>query len=141
MVERSGVHRLFLDAELNDEVEAVDGDFTNFTTVTVRVIVEPVIADGLTVAKGDRPPSVESEEVTVPNLYVVNSDESQKNFEESMLQVKRTKYGDIENHLPIQPNADLGARAMCYGQVVDAGTFEPLTADDPVPAGYVGRAK
>jgi hypothetical protein len=127
------VHRLFLDAGRNDEVSAVDGDFLNFTTAKVRVTVEPVTVDGLTIAKGNRPPSAWSEELTVPNLCVVNSDQSQKEFEDSVLQAKTTAHGDIDTHLKIQPNASW--RAGCHGQVVEAGKFEPLTPEEIVEHG------
>jgi hypothetical protein len=133
-----GVHRLFMDAGPGDIVEPLDGNYTNFTTTTIRRTHEPVAEGGLAIRKGNRP-SIESEEVTVPNLYILHSDKSQKNFEDSFLQVKTTKQGDIDDHLPILPNATW--RAGCHGQVVDAGAFDPLTPDDPVPVGHVGRKK
>jgi len=135
--EEFAVHRLFLDAGLKDVVESVDGNYTNFTTVTVSRTYAPAdVTDGLGISNGNRP-TIEIEEVTVPNLYIVHSDESQKDFEDAFLQVKKTPQGDINTHLPIQPNATW--RAGCHGQVVDAGTFDPLTPDDPVPVDHVGR--
>jgi hypothetical protein len=131
------LHRLFIDAQRNDEVEAVDGDFLNFTTATIRVTVEPVTVDGLTIVKGNRPPSAWSEELVVPNIYISDSDQSQKDFEDAFLQVKRTAQGDIDTHLQIQPNAIW--RAGCHGLVVDAGKFDPISEDDVVPVDYVGR--
>ena len=132
------VHRLFIDAQRNDEVEAVDGDFLNFTTAKIRVTVEPVTVDGLTIAKGNRLPSAWSEELVVPNLYVVNSDRSQKDFEDAFLQTKSTPQGDIKTTLRIQPNADLGKRTGVNGRVMDCGSFDPLTSDERVEAGLGG---
>jgi hypothetical protein len=132
------VHRLFIDAQRNDEVEAVDGDFLNFTTARIRVTVEPVTVDGLTIVKGNRPPSAWSEELIVPNLYVVNNAEAQKDFEKSVLQVKETPQGDIKTTLPIQQNADLGKRTGVNGRVMDCGSFEPLTSEEMANAGLQG---
>jgi hypothetical protein len=133
------VHRLYLDAQRNDEVEAVDGDFLNFTTAKIRVTAEPVTVDGLAIVKGNRLPSAWSEEVVVPNLYILSSDQSQKDFEDSLLQAKTTAQGDIDTHLKIQPNATWAAG--CHGRIVDAGRFDPLTPGDAVPHDYVGRAQ
>jgi hypothetical protein len=119
------VHRLYLDAGAADEVDTVDGDFLNFTTTRVRVTVEPVVESGLTIAKGTTRPKTWSEEVTVQNLQITNNADAQKGFEESQLQVKMTPQGDIDTHLPIQPNATW--RAGRFGRVVDAGKFDPLT--------------
>jgi hypothetical protein len=122
------VHRLYLDAGVGDEIDAVDGDFLNFTTTKVRVTVEPVVESGLTVAKGMTRPKTWSEEITVQNLQITNNADAQKGFEESHLQVKTTPQGDIDTHLPIQPNATW--RAGRFGQVVDAGKFDPLTPEE-----------
>jgi hypothetical protein len=133
--EEFAVHRLYVDAGPHDVVESLDGNFTNFARVTIRRTHAPVIEGGLAVRKGDRP-LVQTEEITLPNLYVIHSDQSQKDFEDSLLQVKMTRQGDIDTHLPVQPNADLGARAMCHGKIVDAGRFDPLTPDDPMPVDH-----
>jgi hypothetical protein len=133
------VHRLFLDAQRKDEVEAVDGDFLNFTTTRVRVTAAPVSTAGVAVAKGGRPPATYSTEVVVPNLYIMHSDQSQSDFEDSLLQVKSTAQDDIDTHLKIQPNATWAAG--CHGRIVDAGRFDPLTPGDAVPHDYVGRAQ
>ncbi len=132
------VHRLFVDAQRNDEVEAVDGDFLNFTTAKIRITVEPVTVDGLTVAKGNRPPSAWSEELVVPNLYVVNNAEAQKDFDKSILQIKETPQGDIKTTLPIQQNADLGKRTGVNGRVMDCGSFDPLTSEEMTDSGFQG---
>jgi hypothetical protein len=132
------VHRLFIDAKRNDEVEAVDGDFCNFTTAKIRVTVEPVTVDGLAIVKGNRPPSAWSEELIVPNLYIVNNAEAQKDFEQSVMQAKVTPYGDIKTTLRVQPNADLGKHTGVNGRVMDCGSFDPLTSEEMTYAGLQG---
>jgi hypothetical protein len=132
------VHRLYLDAGAADEVDAIDGDFLNYTTTKVRVTVEPVVESGLTIVKGTTRPKTWSEEVTVQNLRIVNSADAQNGFEESHLQMKYTPQGDIREcrpdlnqvrpALPVQPNATW--RAGRFGQVVDAGKFDPLTPEE-----------
>lgn len=82
----TGVHRIYLDAGPQDEVEPLDGDFTNFTTVTVPIKIEPVNdPSGFAVRKGDRPP-VQHEKITLPNLYIVNSSVAQAKFDDGLLQ-------------------------------------------------------
>jgi hypothetical protein len=136
------MHRLFLEAGPHDEVTATDGDFTNMTTAWFTKTVAPVVEDGLTVVKGEQPPSVWSDLVSVQNLQIIHSDVSQKNFEASMFQAKLTPQGDIdERPLRVQPNANLAKRAMCHGKIVDAGAFDPLSQADAVPIGYVGRKR
>lgn len=130
------VHRLFLDAQRNDGVEAVDGDFLNFTTAKVRVTATPVDTGGTAVAKGDRAPSAWSEEVVVPNLYVVPCDKSQKDFEESFLQVKMTPYGEPRTSLKIQPNSKW--LAGVDGHIADCGPSAPVTSDEAKDAGLAG---
>ena len=99
------VHRLYLDAGPNDEVDAVDGDFLNFGTTKVRVTVEPVPVKGLAIAKGNQPPSW-THECEVPNLQIVNSEEAQRDFEANHLQIRLTAHGDIKEASPkILPNA------------------------------------
>jgi hypothetical protein len=133
------VHRLYLDAGAADEVDAVDGDFLNFTTTNVRVTVEPVVESGWTIAKGDRRPKTWSEEVTVQNLQITNNADAQKGFERSQLQVKTTPQGDIKTTLKIQPNADLGARTGVEGgRVMDCGPFNPLTPEERIEFGLQG---
>jgi hypothetical protein len=115
------VHRMYLDAGRSDEVGAVDGDFLNFTSARIRVTVEPVTDSGLTVAKGNRPPATMSEEIVVPNLYVVNSVTQQGEFEKALLQHKENQWGEIdESPLRVCPNAAW----------VDAGRFNPPTPDE-----------
>lgn len=134
--ERS-VHRDFVDAESDDEVVAVDGDFLNFGLAEVSVTVEPFLAEGVV---GGRPigPAVSSR-VEIPNLQKVNSETAQRDFEEQMFQFKLTPHGDIDTRLKIQPNAKW--RAGVFGAVTDCGTFDPLTPDDAIPRDYVGRKK
>lgn len=127
--EETAVHRLFLDAEDCDQVTAVDGDFLNFTTARVRVTHEVVGTDGFCVRKGDRP-LTSTEEAEVPNLRIVNSQRHQAEFEAAFLQAKQTRDGDPDTTLRIQPNGDLGTRSMCFGQIVDAGQYAPLSPDE-----------
>jgi hypothetical protein len=115
------VHRMYLDAGKSDEVGAVDGDFLNYTSARIRVTVAPVTDSGLTVAKGNRPPVTMSEEIVVPNLYVVNSVTEQGEFEKALLQHKENEWGEIdESPLKVCPNAAW----------VGAGRFKPLTPDE-----------
>jgi hypothetical protein len=113
----AAVHRLFVDATRDDEVEAVDGDFLNFTTARVKVTVEPVVTSGLTVAKGNRPPAVITEEVVVPNLYVVNNDAAQIVFEDSASQLRvnadcgTASPDDPPPAKPVRPEGASGADA------------------------------
>jgi hypothetical protein len=132
------VHRLYTNASRNDEIEAVDGDFLNFTTAKIRITVEPVPEDGHAIAKGDRRPEVWEEEVTVQNLQIINNAEAQKDFEKSILQIKETSHGDIKTTLPIQQNADLGKRTGVNGRVMDCGSFDPLTSEEMTDAGLQG---
>jgi hypothetical protein len=126
------VHRLFLDAGPCDEVEAVDGDFTNYATTTYIKTEAPVATDGLGVARGDRPakngeaPSVWSDQVTVPNLRITNSPRKQGKFDDMMLPVKTTLQGDIDTRLRVQLNATW---------LVDAGKHTPLSFDEEVAHG------
>jgi hypothetical protein len=132
--EEFGVHRLFMDAGRGDIVEPLDGDYLNFTTVTIRRTYAPAdSAGGFAV----RPP-VESEEITVPNLYIVHSDESQKDFEKSFLQTKINPRGDIKESLTVQANADLGKRTGVCGFVQDCGSSAPLTPDEIIEVGLQG---
>ena len=135
------VHRLFLYAGPCDEVEAVDGDFTNYATVTYTKTEAPVATDGLGVARGDRPakngkaPSVWSDQVTVPNLRITNSGVVQRKFDKEMLQIKTTLQRDIDTRLRIQPNADLASQAMYFGEIVETGDFKPLSPREMVAHG------
>jgi hypothetical protein len=105
--------------------------------VTVPVTVAPAApVGGLAVRKGNSPP-FETKLITLSNVYVIDSDVSQKNFEEGMLQYKMMLQGGIdETPLRVRPNADLGTRAQYHGTVVDAGEHKKLTPEDAVPADY-----
>jgi hypothetical protein len=128
------VHHLFLKTGPGDIVESVNGDFLDFTTVTLRVTSKVVTEAGLGVRKGNRPVE-ETEEITLPNLYLVASDVSQRNFEQSMLQIKINQQGDIDQSpLRVLPNATWDAGF--YGKVEDAGESEPLTSADAVPSDF-----
>jgi len=133
------IHRLFVDARPGDGVTALDGDYLNFDVMKVRITIEPVPIGGVAVGKYRRPPAVESQEFDIPNLVVNASDEkSQRAFEKEMLQTKETLQGDVdETPLKVQPNATW--RAGCFGQVVNAGKFDPLSKDDSVPVAHIGR--
>ncbi len=133
--EETPVHRLFVNAGIGDEVEAVDGDYLNFTTtkidVTVRLLPNPK-------ARAN-PELVWSEAKTVQNLRIVNNTEAQQKFEQAVLQVKYTPQGDIKTTLPVQPNADLGVRTGVEGgRVADCGVHRPLNAEERVNAGLKG---
>jgi hypothetical protein len=133
------VHRLYTNASRNDEIEAVDGDFLNFTTAKIRITVEPVPESGFAIAKGDRRPEAWEEEVTVQNLQIINNAEAQKVFEKAVLQIKETPQGDIKTTLRIQPNADLGKRTGIEGGIIaDCGSFVPLSPEERVEAGLAG---
>ena len=136
--QETSVHRLFVDAEWGDEVLAVDDDFLNFGLASVTVTVEPVAAEGL-LGRGRALGLPHVSRVEIPNLQIVNSDNAQQEFEERIFQIKMTPRGDIDDRLKIQPNA--AWQAGCHGQVVDCGTFDPLTPEDAVPHDHVGRKK
>jgi len=98
------VHHMFLDAGPGDIVESINGDYLDFTSVSISVTSKIVTQGGVGVRKGDRPIE-ESEEVTLPNLYVIRSDVSQRNFEQSMLRMKFTVQGDPDTRpLRVLPN-------------------------------------
>jgi hypothetical protein len=129
------VHRLFVNAGVGDEVDAVDGDFLNFTMtkidVTVRLLPNPR-------AKAN-PELVWSEEKIVQNLVIVNNPEAQRKFEDAVLQAKYTPQGDIKKTLRVRPNADLGARTGVEGGLIaDCGPFVPLTPGEQVEFGLQG---
>ena len=115
--ERQEVHRLFVGAIQGEVVEPLDGDYLNFCDLTFKVTMKPVIEEGHTVAKGDKPPRKDEEEegeiiyeretVTVPNLHVVHSDQSQMKFDMSQLQYKLTAQGDI--NVSENPQKPVGA--------------------------------
>jgi hypothetical protein len=90
------VHRLYLDAGRDDHVEAVDGDLLNFATTTVRVTIEAVAVQGVAVRKGDRPLN-ESFASVVPNLMIVNNDDSQQNFDRGMIQLRADLKQGVQN--------------------------------------------
>jgi hypothetical protein len=121
------VHRLFVNAGISDEVEAVDGDYLNFTTtkidVTVRLLSNPK-------ARAN-PENVWSEARTVQNLRIVNNAEAQQKFEDAVLQAKYDPPGNIKTKLRTQPNADLGARTGVEGgRVADCGNHRSFTVKE-----------
>ena len=129
------VHRSFVNAESADEVEAVDGDYLNFTTtkidVTVRLLPNPK-------ARAN-PELVWNEAKTVQNLRIVNNAEAQQKFEQAVLQAKYDPSGNIKTKLRVQPNADLGTRTGVEGgRVADCGVHRPLTAQERDEAGLRG---
>ena len=132
------VHRLYLDAGPNDEVDCIDGDYLNFGMTKVRVTVEPVVTSGFAIAKGNRQPKAWEQEVAVQNFLITNNPDMQKDFENSFLQVKTTPQGDIKTSLRIQSNADLGKRTGVNGRVMDCGDFDPLTPDERKLVGLQG---
>jgi hypothetical protein len=130
------VHHLFLEVGRGDEVVAIDNDYTNFTTATIRIAASVVSSQGVAVAKGDYPLTYR-EDVTVPNLQILHSDESQKAFEERMLQIKMTPHGDIKESSPkVLPNATW--RTGVRGGVQDCGKSDPLTAEEVIGSGLQG---
>ena len=68
------VARLYLRADVNEEVDFADGDPTNFGLVPARSIARPFFQDGVALVPGiadpRNPERVEGERL-VPNLYVV----------------------------------------------------------------------
>jgi len=123
------VHRLFVGATEDDEIEAINGDFLDFTTTKVKVTLEPVPdKDGIAGGRGQS----ETRIVEVSNLQIVPmSTEQQIKFEGKFLPFKLTPQGDIsEKPLRVMVNADLGKRTWNgdTGMIEDCGTFEPLTA-------------
>lgn len=130
------VHRMYLNAQRNDEISAVDGDFLNFATTRVLVTVAPVSTEGVAIAKGSQPPTTYSADVVVPNLQIVNDDDAQKEFESSALQVKLTPQGDIKISLKIQPNSKW--LAGVDGHVADCGPSAPVSWDEAKDAGLSG---
>jgi hypothetical protein len=129
------LHRLFLSASPDQEIIAVDDDFLNFTVAKVTVIVEDV-TDGYAAC-----PRREST-AWVPNLQIVGASAAQqREFEENFLPIKTTLQGDISMRLPIQPNADLGRRAGCYGKVTDCGKFRPATVEQYSPERFASKVR
>lgn len=129
------VHRSFVNAGSADEVEAVDGDYLNFTTtkidVTVRLLPNPK-------ARAN-PELVWNEAKTVQNLRIVNNAEAQQKFEQAVLQAKYDPSGNIKTKLRVQPNADLGTRTGVEGgKVADCGVHRPLNAQERDEAGLRG---
>lgn len=126
------VHRLFLEAGPHDEVEAVDGDFTNYATTSYTRTEEPIATDGFVVVHSHRPPSVWSNQVTVPNLRVTNSGVKQVKFDKSHLQAKPLLHNDVETNEPyttpprVMPNATW---------LVDAGKHRPLSDAEKIAQG------
>jgi hypothetical protein len=81
------LHRLYLDAGRYDEVEALDGDFLNYTDTTVRVTMTLKAENGIAIRKGDQP-VLSVEELSLPNLRVTNSWTQQRVFEDEMAQYR-----------------------------------------------------
>jgi hypothetical protein len=116
------VHRLYLDAGRDDHVEAVDGDFLNFTTTTVRVTVEAVAVQGVAVRKGDRPLN-ESFISIVPNLVIVNNDDSQQKFDQGMIQLRADLKQGVQN--PDDPSP-----AKPTGRTLTTNQYDNRAAED-----------
>jgi hypothetical protein len=132
------VHRLFLNANEDQEVIAIDDDFLNFATTKITVTVQPEVQGGYAA----RPRRESISEFWVPNLQIVGaSDAQQREFEENFLPIKTTLQGDISMRLPIQPNADLGRRAGCYGKVTDCGKFRPVTVEQYSPERFASKVR
>jgi hypothetical protein len=121
------VHRLYLQAGPEEQIHAFDGDLTNFCDVKVRYEVERNF--GLT------PPqqtilAQQYAESTCHNLYLSNSTDNpsyaraQTDFERDCL----VMVGDVSRikRRPIEPNADLAARAGTPYGVQRTGRFAPL---------------
>jgi hypothetical protein len=120
------VHRLYLNAGEADEVAAYDGNFLNFTDTRITVTTSIKTESGIGIFKGNRPVT-ETVSLTLPNLYIQNSEAAQKMFEKAILQAKTTPQGDIDTHLPIQPNVLEAWRT--------AGKHEPLSAEEQIQHG------
>jgi hypothetical protein len=128
------VHRLFLNAGLAEEVIANDGDFTNYTSLPVRTITTPTYCDGVRYEPDLKAPRQTTTDVDffsnlelVPH-FVVPIAKSQEKFEKSMLSIKFTPHGDIDDRLPTLPNADLGRRTGVGGGFVnDCGKSASVT--------------
>lgn len=105
------VHRIYLDAGRDDQIKTVDGNFLNFATASYTRVEQPIVQDGLVVAKR-RQPGVWSDLVTLPNLYIANSPAEQKDFEDKFLQAKLITWDGVMTNeidvgpLRVQPNAD-----------------------------------
>jgi hypothetical protein len=84
------VHRLFLDAERDDEVQARNDDFLDFTDVKITIKIESVVSDGHTVRRGDRPLST-TQEFLLPNLYIADSENEYRTFTAQEPVIERTR--------------------------------------------------
>jgi hypothetical protein len=134
------VHRLFVGVDEDSEVEAINGDFLDFTNTKVRMILEPVAdKDGIAGGRGE----TETRIVEIPNLQgVPRSEEQQAMFEKGMLQFKWTMQGDIsQKPLRVLPNADLGKRTWNgdTGRIEDCGKHFP-SAETYSPERFARRA-
>ena len=166
------VARLFLRADIVEEVEALDGDLTNFGFVPASTVARPIYHDGVAVVPGSADPKnpirVTSNGL-VPNLYVVQEcsvnprhlrtvpsekfDETvpQEEFERNFLPIKLDSNGQplhpyatgtdgeliLATNKKTPSNADLGTTG-CFGQVVDAGRFKPLSVSEANELGLQG---
>lgn len=105
------VHRLYLEAGRYDEVEALDGDFLNYTDTTVRVTMTLKAENGIAIRKGDQP-VISVEELSLPNLRVTNSWTQQRVFEDEMAQYRDAhsrRLAELGQWVPSKPVRPYGA--------------------------------
>ena len=73
------VHRRYLNAGRFEDVSAMDGDLTNFCPVKFRVTAEPLFFSDAAIIPGNanpRCPERLEQDVFVPNLYIVQSEDN-----------------------------------------------------------------
>jgi hypothetical protein len=158
------VARLYLRADTLEEVEALDGDLTNFGLVPASTIARPYYRDGVAMLPGiadlKNPVRVTSNGM-VSNLFIVQSaanpspsrEKIQTEFEEKVLQVKvdsdeQTLHphavdtdGEIipATNKTTPSNADLGTCVGVEGgKIEDAGRFKPLSVNEAIDLGLQG---
>jgi hypothetical protein len=133
-----GVHRLYLRCRDEEVCSSFNGDMCDFTDVGVRYRVKRNF--GLTsdqIAKNvPEKLAKQYEERVTCNLYIVSGDNnpskarSQSDYERDGILVLTDNENFVEGqHIPIQPNADLGKQAQCFGRLVDCGKFLPERGD------------
>jgi hypothetical protein len=137
-----GVHRLYLGCDEDEQVSAFDGDLTNYCTVKARCRVRRNFGFTEKQVEEEVPKKIarQYEDRLLSNLYVVSSDRNpshermQADFESKSPVISLNDH--VENWKPpISPNADLGAHAMCWGKIQDAGKFKRVTAAEIAQGG------
>jgi hypothetical protein len=157
------VARLYLRADIAEEVEALDGDLTNYGFVPASTIARPIYHDGVAIIPGIANPQSPIRVTLngrVPNLYAVQSaanpspsrEKVQTEFEEKFLPIKLDSNGQplhthatdthgeliLATNKKTPSNADLGARVGTNGKIDDAGWFKPLSTTESHELGLIG---